>query len=122
MMDTNEILNLTPDELRVAVAEKKGWRLQWVGSLNGDKEFIATNPGVAGEFTIFLSELPDLSDPREYMALMDWIWALDGRAELAAEGVYYGEDGFVSCEDFTGVDRGEAIAKAWLIVCGSEDK
>jgi len=143
-MTPDEILALTPEELRIRVAERKGWKVKLLEErdvfsgfgenyldsvireyalLSPQKQPIAklrTNK-IAG----FLKYLPDLSDPREYMALMTEIWGKDRVADFDACGMYWNYSGGYPLHIINYGPNEEtkelwqAIAKAWLIVVGS---
>ena len=105
-MKYEDVEKLTADEVRITIQEIR----HDAYTSNGRKQY-----------------LPDYSDPREYMALMEEIWEKELTAEICmplfhdfrvAWGKYLtcgGRGHYVCCNELW-----EAIARAWLVICGGE--
>lgn len=112
--------HLTDDELIVAVAEAKGWRLSKVARINGEDGFIFESP-TGDRGTCTMRELMDYRQPAEYMALMGEIWKKDKKALLGEKCVYQDVDLGDGCAGFHQNDElWRAICIAWLITCGGK--
>ncbi len=129
-MKFEEVEKLTADEVRVAVAKAQGYSVfatgispaVWVCDPHDCKHYIETENKVEA----LLKVACDIRDPRMYMELMNDLWKKEGNIAFDswsigwnwlglpfgfADYIEYGPDKEVK-------DLWEAIARAWLVICG----
>ena len=129
-MKYEDVEKLTSDEVRVAVSEA------WYGG-KCDKELggIVVQPTQDNLFAGGIFPLLDLADPRCHIALMNEIWETkDGKdAGITKDDIHwnhsYSHDGGL-WGTWNGIiyygiyetikELWEAIARAWLVICGDE--
>lgn len=130
--------HLTDDELIVAVAEAKGWKVvdenkafhthykdKLYRLVPSGKEFVTGY--VARNYDWrklkdWANHLPDYRQPAEYMALMEEIWKTKPGSILAINGVAWNlRDGNYCDGVFGDYPRWRAICIAWLEIVGGKD-
>ncbi len=118
--------HLTDDELIVAVAEAKGWKIEstapflWhIYNPSGELKWSGFEDEIRESINLF----PDYRQPAEYMALMGEIWKTKPGSILAINGVAWNLRDGNYCEGVFGdYPRWRAICIAWLIICGGKDE
>lgn len=121
-MKYEDVEKFATDEVRAAVAKAQGWRVANV--MAGDRE--ATVLYNKDRYVTFrwgydnlISEFSDVSyqDSRDYMALYDEILKADPYVGIYANGIIWNINDTKYTLDG---ERWEAIARAWLVICGDE--
>lgn len=139
-MNQHELEALSDDEMIVAVAEAKGWKIKlceerqtfdandYLDLLIRDYALISpkNQPIVkkrTNKMAGFIKYLPDYRQPSEYMVLMEGVWSKI-MAHLSPTEIimFTGAGGGVSAIRYQSKDtRWRAIAIAWLMICGGEN-
>ena len=129
-MKYEDVEKLTTDEVRVVVAKARGYFVEecWVNGVGGfgklnwpDRESFDEGKVLqTTDIENYVNYLPDLSDPREYMALWDEITEANTSFALFNDRVVGVSGVFRFGPEFDIKDRCEAISRAWLVVCGGE--
>jgi hypothetical protein len=146
-MNYDKVMAMTAAEVRVAVAKAQGWQVRILSEIRDEDGVIKYDDILKTEYALvspknqpisklrgkyelkdFISDLPDLSDPCVFMLRMGDLWNREKEIAFDATsigwnwlGLGFGFDDYIEYgpdKDVKGL--GEAIARAWLIICGGE--